>query len=93
MFAQAEKNAAVSHAKSAANHAKKAANETAAEMQGDLRDIANTAGRSVRQFVTTARDEAEHAAEVVSEQIKARPIQSSVVALGVGVVLGLLFRR
>ncbi len=69
------------------------ANELAEGGKQDLRAVANNAGRKVRSLFNTANDEIHHAGETVTTQIRSNPIQSSVIALGLGVVLGALFRR
>lgn len=59
----------------------------------DLREAANKAGRKVRSFITSANDELVHAKEAVSTQIHSNPVQSSLIALGVGFILGSVLRR
>jgi len=56
-------------------------------------DAAHDAGRKVRGFIDSATDELTHAKETVTKEIRTNPVQSSVIALGVGFVLGALFRR
>ena len=70
-------------------HVKKAAHEA----DDDLHDAANQAGRKVRGMLDTAGDEITHAGNRVSKEIHTNPVQSSLIALGVGVVLGALLRR
>jgi len=71
------------------HHVKKAAHE----VDSDLHDAANQAGRKVRGMIDTASDEITHASDRVSKEIHSNPVQSSLIALGVGVVLGALLRR
>jgi ElaB/YqjD/DUF883 family membrane-anchored ribosome-binding protein len=59
----------------------------------DLQYAANKAGHKVRAFISSAADEISHAGDTVTGQIRSNPLQSSLVALGVGFVLGALFRR
>jgi ElaB/YqjD/DUF883 family membrane-anchored ribosome-binding protein len=59
----------------------------------ELRQAANKAGRRVRDLVETATDEIVHAKDTVTTQIRTKPVQSGLIALGVGFVLGALFRR
>ncbi len=59
----------------------------------DLRDAAGKAGRKIRGIVDSAGDEFTHARDVVTSQIRTNPVQSSMIALGVGVLLGALLRR
>jgi ElaB/YqjD/DUF883 family membrane-anchored ribosome-binding protein len=60
---------------------------------GDLRAAANKAGRTVRNYFDAACDEVSHGTETVTTQIRQKPVQSSMIALGLGFVLGALFRR
>jgi ElaB/YqjD/DUF883 family membrane-anchored ribosome-binding protein len=56
-------------------------------------DVANKAGRKVRGFVDSASEEISHASEKVTGEIRNNPIRSSAIALGIGVVFGMLCRR
>ncbi len=87
------KDDTVQNLKTSAQNVKAAATETFGEVKDDLCATANNAGRKVRGFMHSAGEEFSHATDVVSTQIKDKPIQSSLIALGVGFVLGVLFRR
>lgn len=63
------------------------------EAKNALVDAANKAGKKVRSIVNNASDELVHARDTVTTQIRTNPVQSSLIALGVGVVLGALFRK
>ncbi|MEQ1888477.1 MAG: hypothetical protein ABL951_04765 [Alphaproteobacteria bacterium] len=63
------------------------------EMQDELHDAANQAGRKVRDMLDSASEELSDAGDKVSREIHTNPVQSSLIALGVGVVLGALLRR
>lgn len=70
------------------------------EVKNSLRDVktdaenaAHRAGTSVRNMLDSASDELTHVKEVVNDQIHNKPVQSSLIALGAGVILGLLIRR
>jgi ElaB/YqjD/DUF883 family membrane-anchored ribosome-binding protein len=76
----------------------------AGEVQKDLRATANTAsddlegiarhvGRQVREMAVSAEDSVVEFSGSVSKKIHEKPVQSSVIALAVGIVLGFLFRR
>ncbi len=67
--------------------------ENVDETKDDLRHVANKAGHKVRDFISSASDDLSHVSEKMTSQIKENPVQSSVIALGVGFVLGALFRR
>ena len=89
----AAKDDTVSNLKNSAQNVRSAANETFEDAKHDLRETANKAGRKVRELVHNANDEIVHAKDVVTTQIRNKPVQSSMIALGVGVVLGALLRR
>ena len=61
--------------------------------KSDLRSAANEAGHKVRHFIDDASDRITHASETVTTQIRSNPVQSSMIALGVGFLVGLLARR
>lgn len=79
--------------KQSASHIKDAARDTAGDIREDLRDTANRAGRKVRGFIDTTADEFSNVAGNVNSQIHEKPLQASLIALGLGFVLGALFRR
>ena len=74
-------------------NAKDAANSAVAEAHYDLRQVARESGEKVRSLYNAACDEMSHAKDTVTTQIRTKPVQSSVIALGVGFMLGALFRR
>ena len=59
----------------------------------ELRAKAHEAGSKVRALYDHARDDVTHAAETVEGHIHDKPVQASVIALGAGLLLGLLLRR
>jgi ElaB/YqjD/DUF883 family membrane-anchored ribosome-binding protein len=67
--------------------------DAASILNDDLHKAANRAGRSVRSMYDSASDEISHASEYVGTEIRSNPVRSSVIALGVGVLLGALLRR
>lgn len=79
--------------KNTASNIRDEAIDTAYEVKGDLRDAANNTGRKVRRFFNNATDELSHASDTVTKQVRGNPVQSSLIALGAGFVLGALFRR
>lgn len=66
---------------------------SAHEKLDDLQNAANQAGRKVRSVFNSASDEISHASDTVTSEIRTNPIRSSVIALGIGVLLGALIRR
>ncbi len=79
---QLSKDSTVTNLKNAAN-----------ELGDDLHSVANQAGRKVRSLYNTASDELSHASEAVTTEIRSNPVRATAVALGAGVLLGLLLRR
>ncbi|MDX2073770.1 MAG: DUF883 C-terminal domain-containing protein [Alphaproteobacteria bacterium] len=63
------------------------------EMGESLHDAAHNAGRKVRSMLHSASDELSHARDYVGTEIRSNPVRSSVIALGVGVLLGALLRK
>jgi len=72
---------------------KDSAQNTAQDIKGDLNNAANEAGRKVRNLYNSASDEISHASDKVTAEIRTNPMRSSMIALGIGVVLGALLRR
>ena len=87
------KDDTVQSLRNSAQNIKDDARDTAREAKGELRDTANKVGRSVRGFLDSTSDEFSHAADTVKNQIHEKPVQSALVTLGIGFVLGLMFRR
>lgn len=69
------------------------ARETTAGANDDLRATANQAGRTVRQFIDNASEELSHATKTVTDHVHEKPVQSSLIALGLGFAIGALLRR
>lgn len=63
--------------------------ETASATKDDVTDMARNLGGRFRDIA----DSAEHATETVTTKIRENPIPSSLIALGVGFMIGSLFRR
>lgn len=82
MFPSTAKDDTVSNLKNSAH-----------EVSTELHNAANQAGRKVRSMYNTASDEISHASEKVTGEIRSNPVRSSMIALGVGVLLGALIRR
>lgn len=69
------------------------AKQTLHATDSGLHQAANQAGRKASGMFNTASDEIVHASEKVTEEIRSSPVRSSVIALSMGVALGLLLRR
>lgn len=87
------KEETIQNFKNSAQDFRSNASELAHEAKGDLRDAANQAGRKVRGYIDAANDEISQATDTVTKEIRSNPIQSSLIALGAGFILGALFRR
>ena len=61
--------------------------------KSDLLGAANQAGRKVLSLAHSARDGVTHATGSVTKEIRNNPVQASLVALGVGYIIGMLSRR
>ena len=69
------------------------AKDNTCEMTNDLHNAANQAGRKVRSMVNAASDEISHASEHVTSEIRSNPVRSTMIALGVGAIIGALLRK
>jgi ElaB/YqjD/DUF883 family membrane-anchored ribosome-binding protein len=66
--------------------------DKATDAKDNLEDAAHNAGRKVRHYLDTATDELTHASDSVKSHIRTKPVQSSIIALAAGFILGRLFR-
>ena len=76
-----------------ASHIEDNLRNIAGEVKADLRDLAHEAGKRSRDFVDQAGEEISDATNSVAGLIRKKPFQSSAIALGVGVLVGMFFRR
>ncbi len=67
--------------------------DSACEMTNSLTAAANQAGQKVRSMYNNASEEVTHASEKVTGEIRSNPVRSTVIALGVGALIGALLRR
>lgn len=86
-------NEGMRHLSEAKKDFSQAAQSEYAEKKAQIYEVANHAGQRMREFVNTAGTELEHASEVVSTHIRTKPVQSSLIALGAGLFLGMLLRK
>lgn len=93
MYTAKETEDRIADVKLAANKAKNEARATASNIRDELESAAHRTGRSVREFLQAANDEISHASDVVTTRIHEKPVQSSAIALGIGVVLGAILLR
>lgn len=66
---------------------------SACEINDNLHNAANQAGRKVRSLYNAASADISQASDKVTSEIRTNPVRSSLIALGVGVFLGALLRR
>jgi ElaB/YqjD/DUF883 family membrane-anchored ribosome-binding protein len=67
--------------------------ESACDMANSITSAGNQAGQKVRSLYNNASDEVTHASEKVTGEIRSNPVRSTVIALGVGALIGALLRR
>ena len=84
---------AAQDAKAMAKDRMKNLREDAEEVGEDLRSAAQQAGKKVRNAVEHAVDETTETAKVVTGYVRSNPIESTLIGLGVGIVVGALLRR
>jgi ElaB/YqjD/DUF883 family membrane-anchored ribosome-binding protein len=63
------------------------------EIKDGLDGAAHQAGQKIRHLYNSASGEIHHATDAVTNEIRTNPIRSSAIALGAGVLLGMLIRR
>jgi hypothetical protein len=98
IFTKKEKNMfatkdSASDLRNTAFTAKRDIRDAASDMKEDLTDAANNAGRKVRDFIHNAGGQVGDVSDRVAGEIRTNPVRSTLVALGVGVLLGAIFRR
>jgi len=93
MLPSATKDDTTHNLKNAAQAIKNDVRGAVEETKDDLCAAANKAGHKVRNFIDSTSEELSHATQTVTEHVHNKPMQSSLIALGIGFVLGALFRR
>ncbi len=91
--AKMTKDFAANDIKSAANSAANHADRSAHNMVDQFADYANDAGRKVRRLFDEAGNELHQVSDRVSSEIRTNPVRSSLIALGIGFVIGAIARR
>lgn len=72
------------------------AHDAAHTLKGELRHalhVVNDASRKVRSAINNAGDEISYVSEKATGEIRNNPVRSSILALGAGIVLGMIIRR
>jgi ElaB/YqjD/DUF883 family membrane-anchored ribosome-binding protein len=68
-------------------------NENACCNTNELSVAAHKAGHKLREVIDTASDEARDVTTATIKQVRNNPVQSSMIAAGIGFLTGLLLRR
>ena len=76
-----------------ARHLRDAARNVESSIKDDLAAAAKHTKEQVRDFAGTAQHQAADISDAVTAKIKKNPLQSSLLALGVGFVAGMIYRR
>ena len=84
-----QKRAAESNIRDAAGHIRAGA----ANVQDNLRGFAYEAGQRVNDYITTGRERFDTATEDYADRVRERPLQTSLIVLGVGLLLGAFMNR
>lgn len=61
--------------------------------EGHVAELAQRAGRTARRYYDAAANELHDDYDMVTSRIRSNPVQASAIALGLGVIIGALFRR
>lgn len=93
MFSSSRENTRNNNKTSAAENLEEITKNEACRMTENLSDYAKQAGHEAQRFINSATEEFKHAKERVTDEIQGHPVRSSLVALGIGFILGALFRR
>ncbi|MFA4846365.1 MAG: hypothetical protein WC654_07490 [Patescibacteria group bacterium] len=83
----------VDEVKKMARNFKADATNTANAAKNDLEGVARETGTHMRAFVDSAEHSLKDAGGTVAVKIRENPIQSTLIALGVGLLAGIIYRR
>jgi ElaB/YqjD/DUF883 family membrane-anchored ribosome-binding protein len=67
--------------------------DTAHNLGENIHEAAHDAGRKVRGMIRSAGDDLCHARDYVGSEMRTNPVRSTLIALGVGMVISALLRR
>lgn len=93
LTASAKKEQGINNLKQAGRNFQDAGRETAEEVGNNLINKAEHAGEEVRRYVSDVSQKVANASSELEHSIKDKPVQSTLIALGAGIILGMLFRR
>lgn len=98
MFTAATKEDIKSDVKNGAARVSNDVRQTAKNVRDDLNKAnlegtVQALGQRVHDYIDSATNEINDASNRLTSQIRTNPVQSSVVALAIGVLVGMVFRR
>jgi ElaB/YqjD/DUF883 family membrane-anchored ribosome-binding protein len=67
--------------------------DTAGKVKDDLNGMAHSAGRKARRYINENQKEFSKVTRSLAELMRDKPIQSGLIAVGAGFLLGTFFRR
>ena len=79
--------------KESARHFRDTTRDAAAVLRDDLESVARRAGYRVHELTDSAENSLTDASEVMTSKIRQNPLQSSLIALGAGFLIGMLYKR
>jgi ElaB/YqjD/DUF883 family membrane-anchored ribosome-binding protein len=79
--------------KEKARHFSGEARDAANAVKDDLADVARRTGHHARELADSAGHNFSDIGQTLSHKIRDKPVQSSMIALGVGLVVGMLYSR
>jgi len=79
--------------KATTHHFKDDMRDTTKAVRDDVEDLARRTGHHMRELADSAGHSIKGVGEAMTVKIRDNPIQSSVIALGIGVLLGMLYRH
>jgi ElaB/YqjD/DUF883 family membrane-anchored ribosome-binding protein len=79
--------------KAAAHHFKDDARDAATAVRDDLEGVARRTGHHARELADSAGHSLADTGKAMTVKMRDYPVQSSLIALGVGLAVGMFFRR
>jgi ElaB/YqjD/DUF883 family membrane-anchored ribosome-binding protein len=83
----------IDNVKEAARNFKNEAGKTARAVTDDLEDTARRTGHHMRELADSAGHGLSDIGQTMALKIRDKPVQSSFIALGIGLVFGMLYSR
>jgi ElaB/YqjD/DUF883 family membrane-anchored ribosome-binding protein len=92
-YAAATKDSAVEDVRDNVARTKREARNSANQAEDSIVGVAENAGRKVRDFIDDTSDKLQDTGDRIKQEVNDNPMQSTLIALGAGFVLGMLFSR